>query len=196
MDINFLREKVKRLPDEELHSNHSLSITTMHEKKFLHEIVKLLKPEAVLVEVGCYSGGSMAIMANSAPEVTMHTIDLFSINGVDKLSRDTEFQRVSELLSEFKNLTVHSGNSFVDFKWWNTPIDLFFNDGGHEEPGLTQTMTQWLPFLKLGGILLIHDNHVYFPDVQKYVQKLIESGEFYHIDQVDTLAVFIKREKQ
>ena len=196
MDIDFLREKVKRLPDEELHPNHQLSMTTMHEKKFLHEIVKLLKPDSVLVEVGCYSGGSMAIMANSAPEVTMHTIDLFSINGVDKASRDTEFQRVSGLLSQFKNVTVHSGNSFVDFGQWNTPIDLLFDDGAHEDPSLTKSMTFWLSFLKPGGILLMHDNHVYFPDVQKYVQKLIESGEFYHIDQVDTLAVFIKREKQ
>ena len=196
MDINFLREKVKRLPDEELHPNHELSMTTMHEKKFLHEIVKLLKPDSVLVEVGCYSGGSMAIMANSAPEVTMHTIDLFSINGVDKTSRDTEFHRVKSLLSEFKNVTVHSGNSFVDFGQWNTPIDLLFDDGAHEDPSLTRSMDHWLPFLKPGGILLMHDNHVYFPDVQKYVKKLIESEEFYHIDQVDTLVVFIKREKQ
>jgi predicted O-methyltransferase YrrM len=195
MDINFLREKVKRLSEEELHPNHSLSMTTIYEKKFLHEIVKLLKPESVLVEVGCYSGGSIAIMANSAPEVTMHTIDLFSINGTDKASRDAEFQRVSGLLSEFKNVTVHSGNAFDDFGWWNTPIDLLFDDGAHEDPSLTKSMSFWLPFLKPGGILLMHDNHVYFPDVQKYINGLIASGDFYQIDQVDTLAVFIKREK-
>lgn len=195
MDINFLREKVKRVSEEELHPNHSLSMTTPHEKKFLHEVVKLLKPGSVLVEVGCYSGGSMAIMANSAPEVTMHTIDLFSINGVGKASRDAEFQRVSGLLSEFKNVTVHSGNSFVDFGWWNTPIDLLFDDGAHEDPSLSRSMEFWLPFLKPGGILLMHDNHVYFPDVQKYVNGLIASGDFYHIEQIDTLAVFIKREK-
>lgn len=195
MDINFLREKVKRLSEDDLHENHSLSMTTMHEKKFLHEVVKLLKPESVLVEIGCYSGGSMSIMANSNPNVKMHTVDLFSINGTDKTSRDAEFQRVSSLLSSFDNVTVHSGNSFVDFGWWNTPIDLLFDDGAHEDPSLTRSMDHWLQFLKPGGILMMHDNHVYFPDVQKYVNRLIESNEFYHIDQIDTLAVFIKREK-
>lgn len=193
MDINFLRERVKRLSEDELHKNHSLSITTAHEKKFLHEVVKLLKPESVLVEIGCYSGGSISIMANSAPDIEMHTIDLFSINGADKASRDIEAQRVRDLLTDFKNVTVHSGNSSVDFKWWNKPIDLLFDDGAHEDPGLTRSMEHWVPFLKSGGILMMHDNHIYFPDVQKYVNRLIESGEFYHIEQVDTLAVFIKR---
>ena len=71
------------------------------------------------------------------------------------------------------------------------PFCFIFSEFTQKNP-----MDYWLSFLKPGGILLMHDNHVYFPDVQKYVKKLIESKEFYHMDQVDTLAVFIKREKQ
>lgn len=195
MDINFLREKIKNLSEDDLHPNHSLSMTTIHEKKFLHEVVKLLKPKSVLVEIGCYSGGSISIMANSNVDITAHTIDLFWMNGTDIISRNKELERVKGFLTDFNNITVHSGNACVDFKWWDTPIDLLFNDGPHEEPSLTNAMEHWLPFLKPGGILLIHDNHVYFPEVQDYVKKLIESEDFYQLDQVDTLAVFIKRKK-
>jgi len=194
MEIDFLRERVRLLQDDVLHTNHTLSMTTMHEKKFLHEVVKLLKPDSVLVEVGCYSGGSASIMANSNPNIEIHTIDLFSINGADRPSIKKEFERVKNLLSEFKNVTVHLGNSFVDFNWWDKPIDMLFDDGAHENPALTMSMNFWLPFLKPGGILLMHDNHVYFPDVQQYIKQLTESGNFYQIDQIDTLAVFKKRD--
>lgn len=196
MDINLLREQVLCVPEEDLHKNHSLSMTTMHEKKFLHQVVKLLEPESVLVELGCYSGGSISVMANSNPTATMYTIDLFSINGTDLVSVKAEHRRIKDLLAEFKNVIVYCGNTILNFNWWSKPIDLLFVDAAHEDPILSLELAHWLPFLKPGGILMMHDNHIYFPDVQQQVNRLIESGEYDHIDQVDTLAVFIKRDNK
>lgn len=194
MEIDLLREEVSKVLDTDLHKNHYLSMTTMHEKKFLHQIVKSLKSDSILVELGCYGGGSISIMAHSNPSIKMTTIDLFSHTGTDKASIDREFYRIKNLLSEFKNVEVRCGNSFVDFNWWSTPIDLLFVDAAHEDPALNRELDHWLPFLKNDGLLLMHDNHIYFPDVQKHVNRLILSKEYDHIDQIDTIAFLIKRE--
>lgn len=38
-------------------------------------------------------------------------------------------------------------------RWWCTPIDLYFDDSVHEEPGLSRNWDFWVKWVKPGGIV-------------------------------------------
>ena len=172
MDVNFL------------HKNHALAMMEDSEKIFLHQIVKELEPNSVIVEVGTARGGSCSIMAHANDQCNIYTIDLF---GPVK-----EFSKVKTLLAEFERVEVLKGNSFEDFKSWDKEIDLYFEDGAHEDPALTFNVDQWLKYVKINGIVLFHDCNEYFPDVEKKINELMSTKNFLLINKVNSL-VALKR---
>jgi predicted O-methyltransferase YrrM len=53
------------------------------------------------------------------------------------------------------------GRSAAIARWWRTPLDLVFIDGGHTDAAAQADLAGWSPHLRVGGALLIHD---VFPD--------------------------------
>jgi len=166
------------------------------ELNFLKEIVSEFPSGAVVFEIGTALGGSSTIMSLSNPNIKIYTVDLFSDNGENIESITTQYNKIKENLSTLKNIQVLCGNARTDFTDWNTEIDLYFEDGTHFDPVLFDNLNRWSSFLKENGLLLIHDNNEFHPDVKKNIDRLIMSGNFEFIKTVETLTLLKRKERK
>ncbi len=145
---------------------------------FLH--AKALESEGPLLEVGTYCGKS-AIYLGAAARTTGST--LFTVDHHrgseenqagwehhDAALVDPEFG-LMDTLPVFRATIARAGledevvavvgRSATVAKHWRLPLALLFIDGGHgEEPAHTD-YEGWAPWVRSGGLLLIHD---VFPD--------------------------------
>src|SRR3990167_9391537 len=92
----------------------------------------------VIVEIGTYKGGSGIILDSGKAKV--YTID---INGIEPIS-DT-------------NLNMIIGESSLVASAWREPIDLLFIDGNHSFESVREDIKAWIPHVKIGGKVLLHD---------------------------------------
>ena len=168
---------------------------TVPEIEFLYEIVSLLPANSTVLEIGTAWGGSSEVMAKANSLIRIFTIDLFE-DGVryGKGIVETCIE-VSKNLSKFDNVTVMCGNAMTDFQDWNTEIDLYFEDGAHEDPALITNLTRWTAFLKPGGYLLMHDHNEFSPDVEKNIQRLVKLNKFEIVKTVESLTLLKSKEK-
>ena len=166
------------------------------EIEFLQEVVLTLPTDSIVFEIGTAQSGSASIMALTNPNIKIYTVDLFSVNGEDTESITTEYNKVKNVLSKFNNVEVLCGNARTDFTDWNTEIDLYFEDGTHFDPVLFDNLNRWSSFLKENGLLLIHDNNEFHPDVKKNIDRLIMSGNFEFIETVETLTLLKRKERK
>jgi predicted O-methyltransferase YrrM len=74
------------------------------------------------------------------------------------------------------------GRSSAISRWWQTPLDLVFVDGGHTDEAAQADFRGWAPHVRLGGALVIHD---VFPDPAdggqapyRIYRAALDSGEF------------------
>jgi predicted O-methyltransferase YrrM len=74
------------------------------------------------------------------------------------------------------------GRSAAIARWWETPLDLVFVDGGHTDEAAQADFHGWSPWVRLGGALVIHD---VFPDPAdggqapyRIYRAALDSGEF------------------
>lgn len=167
---------------------------TADEVSFLKEIISGLSKDSVILEIGTAWGGSAKAMAESNPQVKIFTIDLFEDGIRFGKSVSEIYNEVSKNLSTFNNITVMCGNAMRDFPDWNTSLDVYFEDGAHEDPALVTNLTRWTSFLKPGGLLLMHDHNNFCPDVEKNIQRLV-SDKFEFIKTVGSLTMLKKKEK-
>ncbi len=165
------------------------------EIEFLQEIVSTLSAGSVVFEIGTAQGGSASIMALTNPNIKIYTVDLFSANGEDLKSITAEYNKVKNTLSKFNNIEVLCGNARSDFTDWNKEIDLYFEDGTHFDPVLFDNLNKWSSFLKINGLLLLHDNNIEHPDVKKNIDNFIETGKFELIKQIESLTLLKCKEK-
>jgi hypothetical protein len=180
----------------------------------LVKLAQSLSKGATIVEVGCYLGASSAIMANSNPEVTVHSFDPFDDFPHDRFhkqfledavgpNKGRSVENIAHSLRMFPNVTLHKGYSPRDFLDWTQPIDLYFEDGLHKDPTFTDNINFWTDKLKVGGILAMHDhrpwlpknNELYYPAVLRLVEQLKTDPKWQFIGQVYSIPVFRKLAK-
>jgi predicted O-methyltransferase YrrM len=171
------------------------AMMTVPEIIFLKEIVSGIPPDSIVFEIGTAVGGSATIMALANPNIKIYTVDLFSVNGESTDLINIEYKRVKDILSKYNNVEVLCGNARSDFNDWNTEIDLYFEDGTHFDPVLHDNLNRWSSFIKIGGLLLIHDHNEFCPDVEKNIQQLVKLNNFEMVKTVGSLTMLKKKEK-
>ena len=194
----------------------NLALLHKDEMKELYNISASLPTGACIVEVGSFLGGSAAIMATANPTANITCIDLFedSVDGDQYHCRDqlALFDRilgeknaprtlanVERVLAGYPNITCLKRRSPIGITW-NTPIDLYFEDGIHDNPWLARNLDFWTPHIKVGGYLLMHDYrpHIhprdifYFPDVINECGRFMSNG-FKFIDHVASTVILQKQ---
>ncbi len=192
---------------------HHWALQHKTECRALDWIARLLEPGSLAVEVGCFLGCSAAIMANANAQIKVIGLDLFdqpgapdSIQGhyqrkyqqlIDEFLAQPNsirsLDRVSQRLSHYTNLEFRQGRNPEDFAHTELEnIDLFFEDADHSTPRLRMSLDHWLPRVRSGGLVLLHDykpwlpkTHDYkinnwpnkrFPDVELECHRLIQEG--------------------
>jgi predicted O-methyltransferase YrrM len=125
------------------------------EVKLWYNYVPHLPPGSVIVDQGTAFGKSACSMALMAPESTVYTIENFSALNV---SGPEEFQEIlDKKIADYgiKNLVSIRGST-LDIPW-DKEIDFLNNDSDHSFEVTYQELKRWLPFVKKGGYICLHD---------------------------------------
>lgn len=133
---------------------------TRWERLALYRLALDQPPGAVMIEIGSYLGASSCFLAAAALEVEgarLHCVDTWENEGMSEGSRDTwrdfqcntqEYQRVIE---------PHRARSMDVARTFGQRIDLIFIDGDHSYEGCHGDVINWLPLVKPGGCVILHD---------------------------------------
>lgn len=122
---------------------------TIAEVDCIKDIVRRLPPGALCVNIGSGAGTSVIALLEERRDISVTDIDLDLSHGESQL-RD-------ENLIDAANLYRVQGDSKEIGASWSLPIDYLFVDGDHSEAGIRGDLAAWLPHVKVGGYVLIHD---------------------------------------
>jgi hypothetical protein len=200
--------------NDELPAESCYSINTLLERELLYSFIKSLPDNSIIVEVGSAIGGSSCVMASANPTNTINCVDsfegdvgyiyhwknikynfsdvelnnildnCFSIDPSGKLAFET-------LTKKYTNIKLHNGKSPKEFLNWNQPIDLYFEDATHQNPGLSSNIDFWTTHIKPGGFIIGHDYSSEHPDVKLEFNKLLMTG-WSLISKIDSLIILQK----
>lgn len=131
-------------------ANHFASRLMLSEAAHLFGLIHRFDGTPRVVEVGRYRGGTTLLLAAAGGDVLSIDID-------EQLRESDESLRsaLSRLGLEDR-VDVVTGDS-SSFPVEDCSVDLVFVDGDHSYEGVSRDVAHWLPALREGGILLLHD---------------------------------------
>lgn len=136
-------------------------------------VAKQVPPHGIVVETGSLFGRSSFVWAkNVHPSVTIYCIDPWKRepwiveiverrqNAVIPFSKEA----FAHYTRDCHNIRTIQGMSPEVVKdTWNRPVDLFFDDADHDEPGLSRNRDFWTPWIKPGGLFCADEYDAAFP---------------------------------
>ena len=132
---------------------------TKKERLLLYKLASSLPKRAICVEIGSYLGASALFLASGMKERegTVYCVDTWKNEGMSEGERDTfeEFTRNIKPLRDFTHIL--RGRSVEIAKTFNKEIDLIFIDGDHSYEAVRADVEAWIPKVKDGGIVVLHD---------------------------------------
>jgi predicted O-methyltransferase YrrM len=140
----------------------------------------------VALEIGTYCGKSTLYLAHRGSEEQQPGWEYHDESLVDPelgLMDTLPFARRTIAASGLEDHVVTVvGRSSAISRWWRTPLDLVFVDGGHTDEAAQADFRGWAPHVRLGGVLVIHD---VFPDPAdggqapyRIYRQALDGGEF------------------
>lgn len=127
-------------------------------------LAKFVGKSASLVEVGVYSGGSMAMWQKYlGPGCHIHGVDI---------QPDCK-------VYESQHVTIHIGDQ-GDRQFWRNfrsrvaPVDILVDDGGHKPDQQMVTLEEMLPHLRPGGVFICEDVHGINNEFTAYATSLVD----------------------
>lgn len=132
------------------------------------------------VEVGVWKGHSISYLANLLRDrnAKIYAVDLFEqsyqlptyqteVNVVDKLyEMNLKATNTRHLITDIKEWSHKAASRFEDHS-----VDFVFLDADHEYQQVKRDITEWLPKVRVGGIIAGHDYHDGGPGVILAVQE-------------------------
>jgi hypothetical protein len=132
---------------------------TLEEDEVLRETARGRRS---IVEIGVAEGASgAALRSEMAPDGTLYLVDPFHlmrwrhVNGIKWAARRAlgGVHRGQVVWIEKFSDDAASG--------WNSPIDLLYIDGDHQEGAVTRDWENWSRFVKPDGVVVFHDARVF-----------------------------------
>jgi predicted O-methyltransferase YrrM len=134
----------------------------------------------VALEIGTYCGKSTIYLAHAAAVTGSTVVTIDHHRGSEEQQPGWEYhdpslvnpdlglmdtlpfaRRAIEASGLEESTVLMVGRSSAVSRWWKTPLDLVFIDGGHTDEAAQGDFRGWAPWVRLGGALVIHD---VFPD--------------------------------
>lgn len=114
-----------------------------------------------IVEIGSYLGASACFLAGglqcSRRKGTVHCIDSWQNDAMSEGHRDT-WEEFCRYTARFGDLIVpHRGRSVDIAQQFSESTDVLFIDGDHSYEGCRSDVYAWLPKVRAGGLVLMHD---------------------------------------
>ena len=141
----------------------------------LTQACSALPPNAVVLEIGSFLGKSTVLLAGARKlqgSGKVHCIDPFDasgetfsvplyqeILGQQKFSQRQRFDENIQRGELSSWIEVYQGKAQTIAPTWTTPIDLLFLDGDQSPEGARFAYEHFVPFLKSGGIIALHNSN-------------------------------------
>ncbi len=109
------------------------------------------------LEIGCLDGFSTVVILDHSKLDLLTSVDPF-------IPDSMEASLVGSKERFHANVQPYGLRSrlIVDYSWnvtptWSEPLDFLFIDGDHKWAAVDRDFTDWVPKLKVGGLLAMHD---------------------------------------
>jgi hypothetical protein len=80
------------------------------------------------------------------------------------------------------------GYSYDVVQTWKRAIDVLFIDASHDYEAVHRDFQLWSPFVKVGGIVAMHDVSPVWPGPSRVMAEYLQPPEYCDLQQVDSLA--------
>lgn len=130
------------------------SWTTDEERELLEKLALEVPCNGHILEIGALYGGTTVILAKTAPEATVTSIDEFSWTP-EGYPTPSKQKMLADLEAEdVYNVEVINLPSEVAFADWDDEVDLCFIDGGHSYQYVYADLINFAPYAK---VVACHD---------------------------------------
>lgn len=146
----------------------------------LRDIVKLIRPNSIMVEIGCYAGESTKVFADCPNIKKLYAVDPWVENYDPEVTPKLKLT-LKEAKEKFDNTMAEFNPNYVvvlqmtseeaSKKFKDKSIDIVYIDGDHRYEAVKKDIELWMPKLKDDGILSGHDFH--YQSVLKAIQYAI-----------------------
>jgi hypothetical protein len=115
------------------------------------------------VEVGVFKGIYMSILCKANPQMKLYGVDSWKVYNdypdlADQKVFDSYYERTKERLATFSNWELIRESSMEAVKKFeDESLDFVYIDANHEDPYITEDITEWSKKVKSGGIVSGHD---------------------------------------
>jgi predicted O-methyltransferase YrrM len=175
----------------------------------LKRYARALPPNPTIINIGAGSGTSGLAFLESRTDATVVTIDITNTDSpFGSLYSERAVVKNSGINTTGRWTQIHSDSKTA---YWPNQVDMVFIDGDHSYEGCRGDIEVWLPRLRAGGLLLVHDykkteaiamlqydpktmpHYKEWRGVDKAVDDLLETDTVAHVETVVTLAVMVKK---
>ncbi len=132
---------------------------TRREEDLLGRLSRQLPTAAVIVEVGSYLGASAVALARGTRRNggRVHAVDTWTNLAMSEGSRDTYSEFLHNTAAYADQVVACRGLSTEIAPSFDQQIDLLFIDADHSYEGVRSDLEAWLPKVKPGGLVAMHD---------------------------------------
>lgn len=150
----FRGEKLKEINKVEGHFG-------LNEGRLLFKIVRSLKDNSVIVEIGAFKGKSTCFIAAGIGSRPMQffTIDTWYNDKIEEERKDVFPEFLANIKPYKDKIEPLRGYSYDVRKTWpeERKIDFLWIDGDHSYEGVKRDIQDWLPLVKKDSFICFHD---------------------------------------
>lgn len=162
----------------------------------LKELARGLPDDPHVVNIGAGNGTSGLAFMESRADLHLYTIDIqLESSPFGCLAGEEAVFRSAGFWGDPRYQQIHGDSKDVGRRWlegWGVPLDMVFVDGGHQYHEAVGDINAWLPNIKPGGLMVVHDyakTTKTWPGVNQAVQELL-IGRHEQVLQVETTIAF------
>lgn len=126
----------------------------------LKRLARMLPQNPIVINIGAGAGTSGLAFLESRPDLTLYTIDIQNESSPYGCLEGERVVVEGAGLGdqwEVRWFQIHGDSSSIGEDWISRPVDMVFIDGDHSYEGCTRDIEAWLPKIKPGGIISVHD---------------------------------------
>lgn len=162
----------------------------------LKDLARFLPKDAHIVNIGAGNGTSGLVFMEARPDLQVTTIDIqCESSPFGCLAGEEAVFKSAGFWGDPRHTQIHGDSKDVGMTWQYGKVDMVFVDGGHQYHEAKGDIVIWLPHIKAGGILAVHDYEKTvkaWKGVNEAVKELLV-GQYEQVVRVDSLiAVRVK----